>query len=395
VASAAVWWFSGPPEVRREPGLNVLLVTIDTLRADALGAYGHPQAATPWIDRLAEAGVRFEHAYAHNVVTLPSHANILSGRYPLEHGLRDNSGFRFPRELETLATLLEARGYRTGAFISAFPLDSQFGLARGFEVYEDSFVNVDTKPDFLVQERRGEETVALARRWLEAPAEGPFFCWVHVFEPHFPYEPPPDIAARFPAQPYLGEVAASDAALGPLLEQVIEAGPQGRTLVVLTSDHGEALGEHGERTHGLFAYEGTIRIPLILFAPRLLRPGVVVEPVRHVDLLPTILDALGASVPEGLPGRSLLPLAAGAPGPTSPIYFESLSANLNRGWAPLHGVLRDRLKLIDLPIPELYDLASDPGESRNLASSRPETVEAMRPLLSRRSSTRRPTTRKT
>jgi choline-sulfatase len=384
-SAAAVWLWKRParPEVRREPGLNVLLVTIDTLRADALGTYGHPRDAAPWIDRLAEAGVRFEHAYAHNVVTLPSHANILSGRHPTEHGIRDNSGFRLPRQVETLATLLKARGYRTAAFVSAFPLDSQFGLARGFDVYEDSFVNVDTNPAFLVQERRGEETVALARRWLEAGAEDPFFCWVHVFEPHFPYEPPPSVAARFPDQPYLGEVAATDAALAPLLEPLIEAGPRGRAVVVLTADHGEALGEHGEKTHGLFAYEGTLRIPLILFAPRLFGPRVVVEPVRHIDLLPTVLDALGASLPDGLPGRSLLPLAAGGRDRPPPVYFEALSATLNRGWAPLHGVVRDRMKFIDLPIPELYDLASDPGETRNLAASRPDTVEAMELLLAR------------
>jgi arylsulfatase A-like enzyme/Flp pilus assembly protein TadD len=381
LASIALYWPRRGVEVRREPGLNVLLVTVDTLRADALGAYGHPEAPAPWIDRLAEGGVLFERAYAHNVVTLPSHANILSGRYPLDHGVRDNSGFRFPDKLDTLATLLQERGYRTGAFVSAFPLDSQFGLARGFDVYEDSFVNVDTNPAFLVQERSGKETVALARRWIEAGTDEPFFCWVHVFEPHFPYAPPPSLAARFPSQPYLGEVAAADAALAPLLQPLVEAGPEGRTVVVFTADHGEGLGQHGEKTHGLFAYEGTLHIPLILFAPRLLAPRVVAEPVRHVDLLPTVLDILGSSPPAELPGRSLLPLAEGLATPTPPSYFEALSANLNRGWAPLHGVVRDRLKFIDLPIPELYDLAHDPGENRNLAASEPETVEAMREVL--------------
>jgi arylsulfatase A-like enzyme/Tfp pilus assembly protein PilF len=377
----ALYWPRRGVEVPREPGLNVLLITVDTLRADALGAYGHPEAPAPWIDRLAERGVLFERAYAHNVVTLPSHANILSGRYPLDHGVRDNSGFRFPEKLDTLATLLQQRGYRTGAFISAFPLDSQFGLARGFDVYEDSFVNVDTNPAFLVQERSGKETVALARRWIAAGTDEPFFCWVHVFEPHYPYEPPPAIAARFPSQPYLGEVAAADAALAPLLQPLVEAGPEGRTVVLLTADHGEALGQHGEKTHGLFAYEGTLHIPLILFAPRLLAPRVVAEPVRHVDLLPTVLDFLGSSPLEDLPGRSLLPLAAGLATPSPPSYFEALSANLNRGWAPLHGAVRDQLKFIDLPIPELYDLVRDPGENRNLAASQPETVEAMRAVL--------------
>jgi arylsulfatase A-like enzyme/Flp pilus assembly protein TadD len=371
------------PGVGREPELDVLLITIDTLRADALGAYGHPRAAAPWIDRLAGAGVLFERAYAHNVVTLPSHANILSGRLPTEHGVRDNSGFRFPSEIETLATLLRDRGYRTGAFVSAFPLDSQFGLARGFDIYEDSFVNVDTNPAFLVQERRAQETVDLARRWLDEEMGRPSFCWVHVFEPHYPYEPPPPVAARFPDQPYLGEVATTDAALRPLLEPLVEAGREGRTLVVLTSDHGEALGEHGERTHGLFAYEATLRIPLVLFAPRLFGPRVVREPVGHVDILPTVLDVLGQLPPGSAAGRSVLPLVEGRPEPDAPIYFESLSAALNRGWAPLHGVVQRELKLIDLPIPELYDLERDPAETRDLTGARPEAAVELRETLAR------------
>ena len=371
-----------PARVQREPGLNLLLITIDTLRADALGSYGNTEGPTPWLDRLAAAGVRFEHAAAHNVVTLPSHANILSGRYPVDHGVRDNSGFRFPETVETAATLLKGQGYRTGAFVSAFPLDSQFGLARGFDVYEDSFVNVDTNPAFLVQERAGPETVALARRWMDAQGDGPFFCWVHVFEPHFPYEPPPP-AARFPGRPYLGEVAATDDALRPLIQPLVEAGATGRTLVVVTADHGEALGEHGEKTHGLFAYEGTLRVPLILFAPRLLDPRVVTDLVRHVDVLPTVLDAVGAPIPEGLAGRSLLPLASGAGAAPAPSYFEALSANLNRGWAPLHGLMEERTKFIDLPIPELYDLEADPRESRNLAPRRPEDVRTLSSQVAR------------
>ena len=232
--------------MRREPGLSVLLITVDTLRADAVGAYGNRNALTPWMDRLAARGVLFEDAHAHNVVTLPSHANMLSGRYPLEHGVRDNAGFRFPQGTETLATLLAARGYRTGAFVSAFPLAARFGLGRGFEVYEDAFVGAGPRPAFVEQERTGPETVALARRWVEAQQGQPFFCWVHVFEPHYPYAPPEPFASRFRGDPYHGEVAAADAALAPLLEPLLAAGERGRTLVVLTADHGESLGEHGE-----------------------------------------------------------------------------------------------------------------------------------------------------
>jgi arylsulfatase A-like enzyme/predicted negative regulator of RcsB-dependent stress response len=382
--------------VRREPGLNVLLITVDTLRADAIGAYGNSRASTPSIDRLAAAGIRFVDAHAHSVTTLPSHANILSGKYPTDHGVRDNSGFRFPITVDTLATLLKARGYRTGAFVSGFPLDSRFGLDRGFDVYEDRFVDAQPRPAFLEQERRGTETVALARHWIDGgPKDKPYLCWVHLYEPHFPYAPPEPFASRFPNDPYLGEVAAADAALTPLVEPLIGATAAdgsaqgqdssfGRTLVVLTGDHGESLGEHGEATHGIFAYEATLRIPLIVFQPHLFTPRVVGEPVRHVDLLPTILDALAVQVPESLAGRSLLPVVAGdarASAPAAPIYFEALSGNLNRGWAPLRGMIRNRLKYIDLPVPELYDLQRDPDEGHNLVESSPQQAEQMRAIL--------------
>ena len=377
LASGVALWRARPHPVRREAGLNVLLITIDTLRADAVGAYGRSRA-TPWIDRLAASGVRFEQAHAHNVVTLPSHANILSGRYPLEHGVRDNAGFRFPASLDTLATLLVAHGYRTGAFVSAFAVDSQFGLSRGFEVYEDSFVNLDTASAFLMQERRGMETVEIARRWLEAEPEAPHFAWVHIFDPHFPYAPPEPYASRHPGSPYLGEVAAADAAVGSLVEPLLAAGRDGRTLVVLTADHGEALGEHGERTHGIFAYEATLRVPLILHAPRILDPGVVRAGARHVDILPTVLDALRLPIPEGLSGRSLLPAAAGRDHSTPPSYFEALSGMLTRGWAPLRGVLAGPRKYIELPLPELYDLSEDASEDRNLAEGRSESLGELR-----------------
>ncbi len=372
--------------LRRETGLDVLLITVDTLRADALGSYGKVRAGTPWMDRLAAAGVRFDDAHAHNVLTLPSHANILSGLYPQEHGVRDNSGFRFPSSALTLATVLEEQGYRTGAFISAFPLDSRFGLSRGFEVYDDSFVDATSRPAFFEQERRGIETVDLARRWLieRDPSDTrPSFCWVHLYEPHFPYAPPAPFAEAFSDDPYQGEVAATDAALELLLEPVLSAGDAGKTLVVLTSDHGEALGEHGEATHGIFAYEASLKVPLILFQPRLFEPRVVEEPARHIDVLPTILDALSIPAPGGLRGRSVLPIAAGVlpQGPASEpagSYFEVVSIQLTRGWAPLFGLVRNDLKYIDLPIPELYDLTVDPGERHNLMAT---DRQRARPLL--------------
>lgn len=374
------WWWTQPAS--REPPSRVLLITVDTLRADALGCYGSARARTPWIDRLAAGGARFTDAHASSVMTLPSHATILSGRYPLTHGVRDNAGFRFPADLPTLATLLSARGFRTGAFVSAFPLDSRFGLARGFDVYDDQ-LGPSARPTFLEQERPGPATVARALDWLRGQAGHPVFCWVHVYEPHYPYAPPEPYASRFRGHPYDGDVAAADAALGPLLDPILASGKDARTLVVLTADHGESLGEHGEATHGIFAYEATLRVPLILYLPRRFGARVVRATARHVDLLPTILEALGLPIPTGLPGRSLLAEAAGAASPEPPVasYFEALSGELNRGWAPLRGVLEGDTKYIDLPIPELYDLAADPGETRNLAAAEPAKLAAMRRLL--------------
>jgi choline-sulfatase len=381
VLAWAVWAKRPARDLPRDPNLSVLLVTIDTLRADALGCYGNSRAQTPWIDRLARDGVRFSSAHAHNVVTLPSHANLLSGRYPLDHGVRDNTGFRFPDATPTLATLLHDRGFRTGAFVSAFPLDARFGLARGFDVYDDRIGGGEWRGDFTMPERPGGRTVAGAVRWLGPPGGRQSFAWVHLYEPHFPYAPPEPFASRFRDAPYHGEVAAADAALGPLLQRVVEAGPAAHTLVVLTSDHGEALGEHGEATHGVFAYEPTLHVPLVFWAPGLLRPRVVDAPVRHVDVLPTVLDLLGIDAPPGLVGRSVRPLLAGRALEAQPSYFEALSSSLNRGWAPLHGVSERGLKYIDLPIPELYDLRADPGETRNLVPSRPDDVGRLRGRL--------------
>jgi arylsulfatase A-like enzyme/cytochrome c-type biogenesis protein CcmH/NrfG len=387
VLAAGGWsWFRWRPAIARQPGLDVLLITVDTMRADALGAYGNRRASTPAIDRLAAAGVRFVDAHAHNVTTLPSHANILSGRYPSDHHVRDNSGFRFPATIDTLATRLKARGYRTGAFISAFPLDSRFGLDRGFDVYDDSFVEAQARPAFLEQERRGADTVALARRWIDQDVDSrPYFCWVHLYEPHFPYAPPEPFASRFQADPYLGEVAAVDDALAPLLDAAVASG---HALIVLTADHGESLGEHGEATHGIFAYETTLRVPLIVVQAQLFPPRVVDAPARHVDLLPTILDALALPAPAGIAGRSVLPELAGdsardarAAASAPPIYFEALSGTLNRGWAPLRGVIHERFKYIDLPIPELYDLDRDPTEEHNLADSDRRHVEELRAVV--------------
>jgi len=374
------WSRLNPQNLPRDPGLSVLLVSIDTLRADALGAYGNARARTPWIDRLAREGVRFDAAHAHNVVTLPSHANVLTGLLPFEHGVRDNNGFRVPKDAKTLASWLKPRGYRSGGFVSAFVLDERFGLGSGFDRWDSRVAGGEWSRGFLMPERPGRTTVAEAVRWLAA-GSGPSFAFVHLYEPHSPYEPPPEFAAGA-VDAYHGEVAAADAALEPLLRPILDRGGAGRTLVILTSDHGESLGEHGEATHGVFAYEATLRVPLVVYAPSLFRPRVVSELVRHVDLVPTVLDVLGIEKPAGLSGRSLLPLLAGqAPEEPPPSYFEALTASINRRWAPLQGVREGTLKYVDLPLPELYDLGADPGEAKNLAASRPQDLERLHARL--------------
>jgi choline-sulfatase len=366
---------------------NVLLITIDTLRADALACYGGP-AQTPTLDRLAASGVRFDFAHAHAVTTLPSHASILTGTYPFQHGIRDNSGYRLAPASRTVATVLKQAGYATGAFVAAFPLHARFGLSQGFDTYDDRFGDTVAPDEFAMPERPAPAVVALARSWIgQQAASGaaqPWFAWVHLFDPHAPYRPPAPFDAQYAAQPYYGEVAAVDAALAPLVDDLRSSSRP--TLVVVTGDHGEALGDHGEQTHGLFAYESTLRIPLIIAEVAPSRAGAPaddgrgdVSPVsaRHVDLLPTILEGTGQAVPADLPGRSLLTGAARGDRTARPSYFEAMSAMLNRGWAPLSGVLVDRDKYVDVPIAERYDLARDSAEQTNIAGRMPERDRAL------------------
>ena len=375
-AGALLWAVIGrerPVQFERSPDQNVLLVTIDTLRADALSSYGGP-ARTPNLDALAARGTRFDFAHAHAVLTRPSHASILTGTYPYQHGVRDHSGYRLTPERPTMASLLKRQGFETGAFVGAIPVEKRVGFDAGFDEYDDRFARGSGTSDFALAERPAEEVVAAALKWIGG-RQGRWFAWVHVFDPHAPYAPPPPFAAEYAGRPYHGEVAYVDRALGALFR---EAGASPRaTLVVVTSDHGEGLGEHGELTHGLLAYETTLRVPLIVARldsrTAAASAGATSSyPARHVDLLPTVLDAVAAERPVSLPGHSLLPGAARPPEQDVSSYFEAMSAMLNRGWAPLQGALAGREKYIDLPVPELYDLAADPGERSNLAERRPE-----------------------
>lgn len=365
------------------PVSNILLITIDTLRADALGCYGSREAATPNLDRLAAEGALFTNAHASNVVTLPSHANILTGLYPHQHGIRDNSGFLLSPGHETLASLLSRQGWATGAFVGAFPLDSRYGLDRGFEVYDDSYPPGASPEDFELRERPATEVAAAAAAWWTKQGGRRRFLWAHLFDPHAPYRPPSPFAEKFAAKPYLGEVSATDAALGPLLEL---ARTEPGTLVIVTSDHGESLGDHGELTHGLFAYEATLKVPLIVWQAGSVRPRRDARQARHVDIFATAAAAAGLQAPTASPGRSLLPLSPGesrAEGSdlAGATYFEALSASLNRGWAPLTGVVRDGFKFVDLPIPELYDLKADPKEEKNLFEERRDVAAELKRLI--------------
>jgi arylsulfatase A-like enzyme/Flp pilus assembly protein TadD len=366
----AVWLVlaaCGPVRAAAASRPNLLLITVDTLRPDRLGCYGSRLVKTPAIDRLAAGGAVFDRAFAHTPLTLPSHTSILLGTTPLQHGVHDNGNFKVPDGLPTLATFLKERGYATGAFIGAFPLDARFGLDRGFDVYDESYGS-GTGLDFQFVERKAEAVVGAALAWLDGRA-GPWFVWVHVFDPHQPYEPPAPYAARYKDDPYGGEVAYVDASLAKLFAWLGDSRQAGSTVVVLTGDHGQSLGEHGETTHGYFAYNSTLWIPLLVAGPGV-KPGRVEANVCHVDIFPTICDLLGLPKPSYLQGLSLLPAVRGrdlAALAARPIYFESLYAYYRRGWAPLRGFIEGPRKFIDLPIPEIYDLQADFNETKNLA----------------------------
>jgi choline-sulfatase len=367
------------------PRANILVVTIDTLRADRVGAYGARRPPTPVMDRLAAEGALFEQAVAQAPMTRLSHASILTGLYPFQHGIRDNFAPPLAAAHRTLAEMLKASGYATGGFVGSFILNTQSGLGRGFDEFDDTFGSGEKNSAFFTDyQRRAGDVEALAGKWIEkASASGrPFFTWVHFYDPHSPYAPPPPYATRYADHPYEGEIAYTDEVLGRLFARLQRLGVWDRTVVVVTADHGESLGEHGEEEHGFFIYDAVVRVPLIVRYPGKIARGVRVKTeARSVDLVPTVLDLAGLPPVASLPGRSLLPDASGVRRSAAPAYSESLFPRIHFGWSELRSIQLDGWKYIQAPRPELYDLANDPGERTNLYAAEGRRAAGLRSRL--------------
>jgi choline-sulfatase len=369
--------------------LNVLLVTIDTLRADHVGAYGARTGATPVMDRLASEGCLFEQAIVQVPLTRASHATLLTGLYPFQHGIRDNFAPALAPAHRTLAEVLKGAGYATGGFVGSFIVNTQSGLNRGFDEFDDSFETGAKGTKFFTDYQRVAARVeAPAGRWIEQAARAgrPFFAWVHFYDPHSPYTAPAPYSSRFAKNPYDGEIAYTDAMLGRLLARLDTLGIAGRTLVVLTSDHGEALGDHKEEEHGFFVYDAVLRVPLVLRLPGRIARGIRAKTeARSIDIVPTILDLAGLqkAAPPALPGRSLVP-ALDAPSKADPqvvSYSETLFPRIHFGWSDLRSVRMGGWKYIQAPRPELYDLARDPGERTNLFAAEGRRAASLRSRL--------------
>jgi arylsulfatase A-like enzyme/tetratricopeptide (TPR) repeat protein len=387
LAGLALAYFAGIFPARSARGLppkaslNVLLITLDTTRADHLGCYGDAAARTPSLDALAAAGIRFDHAYCPAPLTLPSHTSILTGLYPLKHGVRNN-GHHLPDGIPTLAEILKARGYATAAFVSSFSVDSRFGLGRGFDVYDDTFQSQQSLKT-MNEQRRAEQTFARFANWLDKAPPGRFFCWVHYYDPHLPYEPPSPYREEFADRPYDGEIAYMDHYVGAVLDRLKEKGLLDGTLIIIAGDHGEGLGDKVELGHGIFLYEETVRVPLIIRnAGVVRRPGVIGETVRLVDLAPTILDILGLGTEAaGMQGQSLAGWLRGSGRRDRDCVVETVFPRENFGWSELVGLVSGPWKYIQAPKPELYDLARDPHEDKNLAGEAADREASLKSAL--------------
>jgi arylsulfatase A-like enzyme/Flp pilus assembly protein TadD len=390
IAVAALAWafaWTGPPVASQAARPNVLLVTIDTLRADYVACFGKAGIETPVLDALAADGTRFTRAYCQAPMTPPSHASILTGVYPPTHGVRDFTSTGLPKGFPTLAGHLKRAGYTTAAFVSAYVLDAVWGLNQGFDLYYDRFTPrelMGANPGNV--QRRAGETIGYVLDWLARGPRTPYFLWVHLYDPHHDYNPPEPFKTRYARDPYAGEVAYADRELGRLVEALKARGDYDRTLIVATSDHGEAFGEHEEAEHGFFVYETTARVPLIVKLPRSegTPPGTFSDIVESVDLAPTILQVTRTAIPAeaAMQGKGLLGRLLGKGGPASrTAYCESLYPRNTFGWSDLASLSEGTLKYIDAPRPELYDLSLDPGERDNLYTRQRAVADGMRRKL--------------
>lgn len=353
---------------------NVVLVTLDTTRFDALGAYGNRAVKTPVLDRMAARGHLFRSCYSHAPVTLPSHASILTGKLPPVHGVRNNINYALPKETRRLPQILARHGFATGAFVSSFILDRRFGLGAGFDVYEDDIVHYsENRREKEIVTRRAGVTIDRMLSWLDEPRQAPFFAWLHLYDAHAPYEPPLPFRQAYAGDPYLGEIAYMDYELGRLVRYLEEKGLADETLIVVTADHGESNDEHGEKTHGFFCYGSTTHVPLVLSKPVYGKPGQSFEHVvQSIDLAPSILKLLGLPADEGMEG---LPLDSTR---ERRVYSEAMIPHEDFYLAPVHSLKDGRYSFYYSSTMELYDLRTDPGEKRNLAPYQPRRLRKLR-----------------
>jgi Tfp pilus assembly protein PilF len=360
-------------------GAPVIVICVDTLRADRLPAYGYAKVETPSLDRLAGDSIVFDNAIAHVPLTLPSHASLFTGLLPYQHGVRDNLGYRLGKDHPTLATRLKASGYATGAAVSAIVLDRGTGVGEGFDFYDDAIEARDSAQAIGQLQRAGDDTRRRLESWIGSQsADGRLFAFLHLYEPHSPYEPPEPLKARYAANPYDGEVALSDAITGRFLDFLRERKIYDRALIVFLSDHGEGLGDHGEDEHGIFLYREAIRVPLFVKLPGGRRAGErVASPVQVADLFPTVLSAVGEAVPESLPGVSLLDDSV-KKGIARRIYSETVFPRYHFGWSDLASLTDDSHQYVHAPRAELYDWRADPAEKKDLAPALPPAFRSMR-----------------
>ena len=371
IATVAVWSWHEPP-------MSVVVITLDTTRADRLSVYGFNHAPMPGLERLAREGVVFDRATAVAPLTLPAHCSVFTGLFPPAHGVRDNADGALSQQQTTLAEILKSRGFQTAAFVGSTVLDSDRGLAQGFDYYSTVPRGGSSAHSFSAAQRPADAVMNDALQWIEAHDEQSFFAWVHLYDAHRPYEAPEPFRSRF-LDPYVAEIAFADAQITRLLTALNDRHVLDRTIVVVVGDHGESLGEHGERDHGIFVYEASMQVPLIVRAPGLTARRVDAL-VSQVDVLPTLLDLLRIPAPPGIDGVTLVPASRGAMMAERELYAESMYPS-RFGWSPLRMVRDARLKYIDAPRPELYDLETDPFELHDIASQRPNVVAGMRARL--------------